>query len=80
MKTSFLTIQDLLRHKQKQSNAKLDMGPFKDVLGEDLPELSLNKVGRFRLMRALRNKFGAGFKNVGIAQKLIKSFDSKMPK
>lgn len=57
---------------------KLNLTPFRQVLGEDIPDLPLNKIGRFRLLQALRRKFGISFKNVGQAKKLLDMFDRQL--
>lgn len=56
----------------------LNLTPFRLVLGDDIPDLPLNRVGRFRLLQALRRKFGAGFKNVGQAKRLLDIFDRQL--
>lgn len=60
------------------SKRKLNMEPFRQVIGDDCPDLPLNKIGRFRLAQALRRKFGAGYRNVGQAEKLMKYFDRQL--
>lgn len=57
---------------------KLDMTPYKAVLGDSVPSLPLSIIGRYRLYKALHGKFGAGFKNNGQAQQLIKHFDQNL--
>lgn len=54
------------------------MEVFKKVLGDDIPELPLNKIGRFRLLQALRRKFGITYRNVGQAKKLLDYFDRQL--
>jgi hypothetical protein len=56
----------------------LNLTPFRQILGDDIPDLPLNKIGRFRLLQALRRKFGANFKNVGQAKKLLDIFDRQL--
>ena len=73
--------QNLKNRRQAQakvSNRKLDMAPFKAVLGEDLPDFQLNKLGKYRLMQALQYKYGAGYKNVPAANKLLMMFEREM--
>jgi hypothetical protein len=45
------------------------------LLGEGMPKLEFHALGRVRLMGALRQRFGDGFRNIpGIAE-VIKKFD-----
>lgn len=63
---------------KKVGNRQLDMTPFKEALGADIPSFPLNKIGRYRLLQALRYKFGPGFKNVSGAVKLLNMFDREL--
>ena len=46
-----------------------------DILGDALPEMPKNNVGRFRLMRALQQRFGSNFRNLPGVSGLLKEFD-----
>lgn len=59
---------------------KTDLG-LKDlgsILGEKMPELPRNRIGKFRLMNALSQRFGPGFKNIPMVNSIIKEFDQEM--
>ena len=45
------------------------------ILGNAMPELPANAVGRHRLVRALRQRFGANFRSLPGIQNLISEFD-----
>lgn len=49
-----------------------------EMLGEKMPEMEFNAVGRMRLMRALRNRFGEGFRNLPGVNKIIEDFDQEV--
>lgn len=49
-----------------------------ELLGEKTPRLPINQVGRVRLVQALRNRFGVGFRNMPGVAELIKEFDDKI--
>ena len=55
-----------------------DLTKYAQVLGDDTPKITLSKLGRFRLLQLLRRKFGAGFKNVAQAQRILKDFETKL--
>lgn len=57
---------------------QLNMQPFKEALGADIPNFPLSKIGRYRLLQALRYNYGPGFKNVSAAVKLLSLFDKEM--
>jgi hypothetical protein len=67
-----------MKSNEKMAPRQLEMAPFKEALGEDIPDFPLNKLGRYRLMQALRYKYGPGFKNVSGAVKLLALFDREM--
>ena len=62
----------------KTQSGKLSMEDLPDVLGEKLPDLPRNPVGRFRLVRALKNRFGDGFRNLPGVSNIIKEFDTEV--
>lgn len=45
------------------------------ILGEAMPDLPKNGVGRHRLMRALQQRFGANFRSLPGIKNLMKEFD-----
>lgn len=61
---------------------KMNMGPIKEALGDDTPEI-LNHdgqptpLGRFRLVSALRNKYGENYRNNPTATSALRHFDSE---
>lgn len=64
----------------KDAASKEDLG-LKDlpsILGEKMPELPMNRIGKFRLINALQQRFGPGFRNVPMVSSIIKEFDQKM--
>lgn len=62
------------RHSPK---LQMNMGPIKDVLGDDMPEIGPTPLGRFRLISALANKFGQNYKNIPKAKKALDHFDNE---
>lgn len=55
----------------------LSFGDLPDLLGDGMPKLEFTPLGRIRLVKALRNRFGAGFRNVPGISDLLNDFDSE---
>lgn len=55
-----------------------DMGDLPDLLGEKMPHIDFTRVGRIRLMSALRNRFGDDFRNMKSVTGIIQDFDTKL--
>ncbi len=49
-----------------------------EMLGEKMPEVEFNAVGRLRLLKALRNRFGEGFRNLPGISKILEDFDQEV--
>jgi hypothetical protein len=56
---------------------EMNLVPIKEVLGEDTPEITPTPLGRFRLVSALRNKFGDNYRNIPSARKALDHFDDE---
>ena len=54
---------------------------FKDlpeILGEKMPEIPMTRIGKFRLINALSQRFGPGFRDIPMVSNILKEFDSKV--
>lgn len=49
-----------------------------DVLGEKMPEISLDHVGRLRLIHALQNRFGINYRSIPGVRDTLAEFDKRM--
>lgn len=56
---------------------KLSIKDLKDLLGERCPKIEYNPVGRLRLMSALRQRFGDGFRSLPGIDNIVKEFDDE---
>ena len=56
----------------------MSLSDLDDILGEKRPELPKNKVGRYRLIRSLRHRFGNGYRNIPGVKGLIDEFDEEI--
>lgn len=59
----------------KAKRGNLTLKDLPDVLGDSLPELPKNQVGRFRLVRALKQRFGNNFRTLPGIKNLLSEFD-----
>jgi len=46
-----------------------------ELLGEAMPEMPKNAVGRYRLLRSLKARFGPNFRSLPGVSDLLKQFD-----
>jgi hypothetical protein len=70
------SLGELLGKASEQKDLNLEDLP--KILGEKMPDLPKNRIGKFRLMNALQQRFGNGFKNVPMVSKIIKQFDAEV--
>ena len=56
----------------------LNLEDLPQILGEKMPELPKNRIGKFRLVNALQNRFGNGYRNIPMVSKIIKQFDDEV--
>ena len=68
------TLGEIMGSKAKE----VSLRALPEILGEKMPELPRDGVGRLRLMKALRNRFGEGFKNIPGVKGMLKEFDSEV--
>lgn len=57
---------------------ELGFADLPELLGEKMPDLPMNRIGKFRLINALSQRFGPGFRNIPMVSNIIKEFDSKV--
>lgn len=56
----------------------LSLSQLPDILGDMMPELPKNSVGRHRLIRSLQQRFGPNFRSLPGVMGLIKEFDDDL--
>lgn len=61
-----------------KAGMKISLDSLQDVLGEKMPRLPKNRVGRMRLIQALRNRFGTGFRNIPGVQDVMSEFEENI--
>ena len=58
--------------------AAMTLSNLPQILGNAMPELPRDAVGRHRLMRALRQRFGANFRSLPGISNLMSEFDGEI--
>lgn len=56
----------------------LRLSHLHDILGDAMPELPRDQVGRHRLIMALHQRFGANFRSLPGITGLVKQFDDEI--
>lgn len=56
----------------------LTLKDLNKLLGEKMPDLPRNRIGKFRLINALQQRFGPGFKNIPMISNIIREFDQEV--
>ncbi len=56
-------------------NGKLSLNQLPEILGEGMPELPRNPVGRHRLIRSLQQRFGKNYRSLPGVKDLVAEFD-----
>jgi hypothetical protein len=57
---------------------KLTLEDLPKLLGEKMPHMEYNRVGRVRLVNALHQRFGPGFRNIPGVQDIMNEFDKEI--
>ena len=48
------------------------------ILGEKMPDMPRNRIGKFRLINALQQRFGPGYMNIPMVKNIIHEFDEEI--
>lgn len=59
-------------------SGKLTLEQLPEILGDAMPKLPPDAVGKHRLVTALRNRFGHDFRNLPGVSDLLSEFDAKI--
>lgn len=55
----------------------LSLEQLPEILGDAMPHLPRNPVGRYRLLRALQQRYGPNFRTLPGIKDLLKQFDNE---
>lgn len=78
MATKKASLAELMGSKAANSSEGLSLRQLPDILGDAMPELPRNPVGRHRLIRALQQRFGANFRSLPGIKNLVAEFDNEI--
>lgn len=62
----------------KAEGGGLRLEHLQELLGEGMPDLPKDAVGRHRLIRSLKNRFGNNFRSLPGVGELVKRFDDEI--
>lgn len=68
------TIGELIGKQHKQVTPE----NLEEVMGLRMPSLSMDNVGKIRLLKAFRNRFGESFRNVPGVKEILTGFDKEI--
>ncbi len=71
---SKVSLNELMGKSGGQSST-ISLKDLPELLGEKMQEMPRNQVGKFRLLRALKERFGNGFRNIPGVRDIMKEFD-----
>lgn len=63
---------------EKKDPSEFSLEDLPEILGEKMPELPKNRIGRFRLLNALQQRFGNGYNNIPGVKRIINQFDEEI--
>lgn len=69
-------LKELLGSAGEKQN--LGLKDLPEILGEKMPDMPKNRIGKFRLINALSQRFGPGFRNIPMVDSILKEFDDEM--
>lgn len=56
-------------------DAKISLSNLHEFLGDKMPEIPFNRVGRLRLVHALQNRFGVNYRQIPGVNDVLTEFD-----
>lgn len=60
------------------SKTDLSLKDLPQILGEKMPELPKDRIGKFRLIQSLQLRFGDGFRNIPNIKNILEEFDKEV--
>lgn len=78
MATKKASLSELMGGTGAQHSGNLKLEHLPNILGDALPDLPRNQVGRYRLVRALQQRFGDNFRALPGVSGLVDQFDNEI--
>ena len=73
-----LSLAEMIGKTASNNHRGLKLSQLGEILGDSMPELPRNQVGRHRLIRALQQRFGLNFRSLPGVKNLVKEFDDDL--
>lgn len=72
-----VSLQEIMGKSAAAKGEGLSLKDLPEILGDGMPELDMSPVGRIRLIRALKQRFGDNFRSLPGLKGIVKEFDSR---
>lgn len=72
-----ISLNEIMGSSGESAKQGLCMDDLPELLGEKMPDIKPNPVGRVRLITALKNRFGNGWRAIPGVRDLMKDFDEQ---
>jgi hypothetical protein len=72
------SLAEIMGKKGAAKSDSLEMGDLKELLGDGMPEMKFDPVGRIRLVKALHQRFGEGYRSIPGVKNIMKEFDDRV--
>ena len=71
-----VTLSEMMGKSAAGKGSGMSMKDLPEILGDGMPDLDMSPVGRIRLIRALKQRFGDNFRSLPGLKGIVKEFDS----
>ena len=78
MATKRASLAEMMGKSAAAHGPGLRLSHLQEILGDAMPELPKNPIGRHRLITALSNRFGPGFRSLPGVSGLVTQFDDEI--
>lgn len=77
-KAGKVTLGELMGSRGEEFHKKgIELHDLPSLLGDGLPHIEFHTLGRIRLIRALRNRFGNNYRSIPGVQSVLAKFDAQ---
>lgn len=73
-----LSLAEIMGSSASSKGDGLRLSNLAEILGDAMPEMPKNQLGRHRLVRALQQRFGQNWRSLPGVKNLVKEFDDEV--
>lgn len=73
-----VSLSEIMGKAGAEANGQLSLKDLPALLGDGMPELPRDAIGRHRLIRALQQRFGANFRSLPGVGGIVSQFDNEI--